>query len=291
LAGASGQLGHELQATAPAGARIDAPSRRELSITDRLGVAQAMELARPALVINVAAYTGVDDAETEQEAAFAVNADGARALAEAAATVGARMIQVSTDFVFDGRQSSPYLPEDSPQPLGAYGESKLEGETAVLEALPSASLIVRTSWLYSCHGRNFVKTILRLLAEREEISVVMDQVGSPTWARGVAEAIWKWSALPKASGLRHFSDAGVASWYDFAQAIREVASDLGILGARGAGTAIQPIRSAQFPTPAQRPASSILDSTASWEELGITPLHWRESLLGMLSELKERRVA
>lgn len=201
--------------------------------------------------------------------------------------MGARMIQASTDFVFDGEQSLPYLPEDATHPLGVYGESKLAGEKAVLEALPGDSLVVRTSWLYSSHGRNFVKTMLTLLAERPEVNVVVNQVGSPTWARNLAEAIWKWAALPAASGLRHFCDAGVASWYDFAVAIREQASELGVLRAGGAGTVIRPIRSEQFPRPARRPASSVLDSFASWEELEITPPNWRESLLRMLSELKQ----
>ena len=295
LAGGSGQLGRELLATAPEDTLIEAPARAKLSITDPLGVARALEIARPALVINAAAYTAVDDAESHREAAFLVNAEGARALAKGAAAVGARMIQVSTDFVFDGEQSLPYLTTEPTHPLGVYGESKLAGEVAVLEALPGNSLVVRTSWLYSSHGRNFVATMLQLLAERPEVKVVMDQVGSPTWARGLAEAIWKWSALPTASGLRHFSDAGVASWYDFAVAIRDEASQLGVIRARGASgtggarTVIRPIRSEEFPTPARRPASSTLNSFASWEELRITPLHWRAALLRMLTELKESK--
>lgn len=291
LAGGSGQLGRELLATAPAGTLIEAPSRAELSITDRLGVAEALEIARPALVINAAAYTAVDNAETDRETAFAVNADGAQTLAEGAAAAGARLIHVSTDFVFDGKQSLPYLPEDATHPLGVYGESKLAGERAVVAVLPEDSLVVRTSWLYSAHGRNFVNTMLKQLSQRKELTVVMDQVGSPTWARNLAEAIWKWGTLPDVSGIRHFSDAGVASWYDFALAIRDQASGLGVLRADGAGTLIRPIRSKQFPTPARRPASSVLDSFASWEELGITPLNWRESLLQMLSELRESQGA
>ncbi len=289
LAGGSGQLGRELLATAPEDTLIEAPARAELSITDPLGVARALEIARPALVINAAAYTAVDDAESDREAAFLVNAEGARALAEGAAAVEARMIQVSTDFVFDGEQSLPYLTTEPTHPLGVYGESKLAGEAAVLEVLPGNSLVVRTSWLYSSHGRNFVATMLQLLAERPEVNVVMDQVGSPTWARSLAEAIWKWAAPPGVSGIRHFCDAGVASWYDFAVAIRDQASKLGLLGVTGdsgARTIVRPIRSEEFPTPARRPASSTLNSFASWEELGITPLHWRASLLQMLTELK-----
>ena len=295
LAGGSGQLGRELLATAPEDTLIEAPTRAELSITDPLGVARALEIARPALVINAAAYTAVDNAESDREAAFLVNAEGARALAEGAAAVEARMIQVSTNFVFDGEQSLPYLTTEPTHPLGVYGESKLAGEAAVLEALPGNSLVVRTSWLYSSHGRNFVATMLQLLAERPEVNVVMDQVGSPTWARGLAEAIWKWAAQPGASGIRHFCDAGVASWYDFAVAIRDQASKLGLLGVtgasgiRGARTVIRPIRSEEFPTAARRPPSSTLNSFASWEELGITPLHWRASLLRMLTELKESK--
>lgn len=266
---------------------IEAPPHTELSITDRLQVARAVELAEPALVINTAAYTAVDEAERDSEAAFAINADGAQAVAEAAAAAGARMIQISTDFVFDGEQGLPYVPEDAPNPLGVYGQSKLAGERAVLESLPGTSLVIRTSWLYSSYRRNFVITMLRLLNERPKVEVVMDQVGSPTWARSLAEAIWTWSALPSASGLRHFSDAGVASWYDFAVAIRQDALALGLVEEHGANTAIHPIRSEAFPRPARRPPSSILDSSASWKELETTPRHWRESLVQMLAEWKK----
>ncbi len=286
LAGGSGQLGRELRATAPAGVVIEAPMRSELSITNRPRTLEAIEAAAPDLVINAAAYTAVDQAESDREAAFAVNAGGAANLAAGAAAVEARLIHVSTDFVFDGEKGHPYRVDDPPHPLGVYGESKLAGETAVREALPGRSLVIRTSWLYSSHGHNFVATMLRLFAERPEVSVVADQIGSPTWAHNLAKAIWAWSARPSASGLRHFADAGVASWYDFAVAIRERATELGILPAGGDGVAIRPIPSEKYPTPARRPASSILDSFASWEELEMTPVHWRDSLSAMLSELR-----
>ncbi|MFQ5526058.1 MAG: dTDP-4-dehydrorhamnose reductase [Thermoanaerobaculia bacterium] len=285
LLGGGGQLGRELRKIAPDDAAIEAPSSIELSVTDRSGLIRAAQSVNPMVVINAAAYTAVDDAESDREAAFAVNAQGARAVAEAARAVRARLIHVSTDFVFAGDQSLPYLPTDPTGPLGVYGESKLAGERAVLETNPDHSLVVRTSWLYSAHRRNFVGTMLRLLAERSEIQVVVDQVGSPTWARSLARAIWKWSALPAASGLRHYSDAGVASWFDFAMAIREEGSNLGLLRGNISDTQIRPIRTKDFPTPARRPALSVLDSFASWDELGFTPLHWRDSLRLMLSEM------
>lgn len=282
LIGGSGQLGGELRRAAPDTVSLAAPSSSEVSLTDRRQLARAFRAEEPDLVINAAAYTAVDDAETDRETAFSVNAEGARNLALEAAAVGARAIHVSTDFVFGGGQDLPYRPADSPKPLGAYGESKLAGEQAVLES-HSASLVVRTSWLYSSGGRNFVKTMLRLFDAGETVRVVADQVGSPTWARTLAIAIWGWAARPSAQGIRHLCDAGIASWYDFAVAIHEEASRLDLID----GGSVQPVRSDQFPTAARRPAWSVLDAFESWKELETEPRHWRASLVDMLGELRE----
>ncbi|MCP4204897.1 MAG: dTDP-4-dehydrorhamnose reductase [bacterium] len=284
VAGGSGQLGSALLATAPTGTAITAPPRLEVSITDRLAVADAIATAKPELVINAAGYTRVDDAETDREAAFAVNGDGARNLAEAAAAVNARMIHVSTDFVFDGRAGVAYLPGDEPKPLSVYGRSKLDGEKAVLDTLQNRSLVVRTSWMYSSRGSNFVTKMLRLLGEREEVAVVMDQIGSPTAARNLARAIWTWSSLPSASGIRHFCDAGVASRYDLAIAVGEIALQSGLIES---SATVLPIRTEDLAAATPRPPFSALDSFASWSELELEPVHWRQSLARTLSSASE----
>lgn len=286
VAGASGQLGQELLRTAPDGVRITAPTSTQLSIVDRGGVAKAIAAARPHLVVNLAAYTEVDEAESQRDEAFAINAGGAQVLAESTAKVDGRMIQISTDYVFDGEKARPYSPEDPPKPLGVYGASKVAGERAVLETLGDRGLVIRTSWLYSSHGRNFVSTIMRLLTEQPEVKVVTDQVGSPTWARNLASAVWTWATIEKASGVRHFCDAGVASWYDFAVAIQEIAAERSALASNGSRAAILPIRSCDHPTPAPRPASSILGCFESWRELGLRPSHWRVALSEMFSGIR-----
>jgi len=207
-----------------------APSREQVDLVEESSIDRAIRELRPEVVINAAAYTAVDRAERDHAAAYAVNAEGPRALAGCLRTAEAtRLIQISTDFVFDGTKTSPYLPQDEPRPLGVYGASKLEGELAVLELMPDRCLVVRTSWLYSAHRSNFVRTMLRLIDERDDVGVVSDQVGSPTWAQGLAQAIWHWVEMPEAVGIRHWTDAGEASWYDLAMAIRQEAVDLGII--------------------------------------------------------------
>jgi dTDP-4-dehydrorhamnose reductase len=232
-------------------------------------------------VINCAAYTQVDRAEQEPDMAVAVNSDGARALAEAADSAQAWFIQVSTDFVFSGHGSVPYTEQDDTEPLGVYGRSKREGERAVEQACPR-SIIVRTSWLYGVHGNNFVKTMLRLAAERDELRVVADQIGTPTWTQDLAHALWALMQTPQA-GVFHFSNEGEASWYDFASAIVDEAHALGFpVRARR----VVPITTAEYPTPARRPAYSVL-SKAKIQPLLDDPIpRWRDSLRHMLEELK-----
>ena len=287
LAGGSGQLGRELQRCLPAGTELLALGSQELDIRKAEAVAARVDGFRPQVVINAAAYTAVDRAENEQEAAFGVNGQGAANLAQAARSVGAYCLQVSTDFVFDGAQSRPYLPTDRTNPLGVYGASKLAGEQLMLAAYPEGGAVVRTAWLYSAFGNNFVTTMLRLMGERDSLGVVADQVGTPTWGRGLAEALWQMCCVqPK--GIYHWTDAGVASWYDFALAIQEEGLDGGLLNRE---IPILPINTVDYPTPARRPAYSVLDKTGTWAALGMTPPHWRVALRRMLLEYKENRGA
>jgi len=280
LAGSHGQLGRCLQASCPEDVALIALDRDELDITDRRAVERLVADRRPVAILNAAAYTAVDKAESEPELARAVNADGAANLARAARAVGARLIHVSTDFVFDGRLGRPYRPDDTPSPLGVYGQTKHQGEQAVLAEHPDNSLILRTAWVYTAEGSNFVNTMLRLMNEREEIAVVADQIGTPTRADGLARAVWL--ALERElSGIHHWTDAGVASWYDFAVAIRDEAARLGLIERMAH---IRPIRGEDYPTPARRPGFAVLDKHASWQALGITPLHWREALVLTLTQ-------
>ena len=282
LTGANGQLGLELQATVPEGWRLAACGSSDLDVTSVDGAREVLRRERPALVINAAAYTAVDAAEEEAQEAEAVNARGAAHVAEAAREIGARIIHVSTDFVFDGRQSHPYGPGDPTNPLCVYGRTKLEGERGVARISEGSALIVRTAWVYSSHGKNFVLTMLRLMREKQAVSVVSDQVGTPTWARGLAEALWAAAERPAMSGIHHWTDAGVASWYDFAVAIQEEALEAGLLDRV---VPVRPLRTADYPTKAIRPSYSVLDKSATWAALGRTAPHWRVNLRHMLRQL------
>ena len=283
VTGANGQLGWELQQL-DYGDRVhlNALPHEQLDVTDWAQVHDTVAESQPDVLINAAAYTAVDRAETDRDLAYRVNANGAANLASAAQEVRAKLIHVSTDFVFDGKTSNPYTPQEVPNPINVYGASKLEGERRVLEITNGAALIFRTSWVYSSHGHNFAKTMLRLMREREEIRVVADQIGTPTSANGLAKAIRR--ALPhtQLSGIYHWSDGGVASWYDFAVAIQEEALSLGLLHNV---SRIIPIPTSAYPLPAERPAYSVMDKTKTWSALQIHPIHWRESLRSMLRQL------
>jgi dTDP-4-dehydrorhamnose reductase len=281
ITGAGGQLGRALAETAPAGVKLVALDSATLDITSCEAAAAAVRDHRPALILNAAGYTAVDRAEQERDRAFAVNADGAAHLAQAARDNGARLIHVSTDYVFDGDRSRPWRPDDPTAPLGVYGASKLEGERRVV-ALDPRALIVRTAWVYGAHGHNFVNTMLRLMRNSDEIRVVSDQVGTPTWSKSLARALWAAADKPALAGIYHWTDAGVASWYDFAVAIEEEALALGLLMR---AVPIRPIATADYPTPARRPAYSVLDKTSAISDFGVTPPHWRAALRDMLKEL------
>lgn len=296
VTGANGQLGLELQATCPANITLIAAGRDMLDITDPQQVAAALAEHQPDAIINAAAYTAVDKAESDVENAYAINhtaaATLARLVAERLALSGAEgsrsegslyLVHVSTDFVFDGLQSTPYAPTAATNPQGVYGASKLAGELAVQEHCPTAA-IIRTSWLYSIYRGNFVKTMLRLAAERDSLGVVVEQVGSPTWTRTLADTIWAFIAQ-KPQGIFHCSDQGVASWYDFAVAIQEEACNIGLLDKT---VPVKPLLTAEYPTPASRPAYSVMDKRTTESVLGYTLPHWRVSLRQMLSELKQQ---
>lgn len=281
VTGARGQLGRELAQTVPRDYELHALSREDFDIGDRSAVAKWIETHQPELVVNAAGYTAVDRAESDRDAAFRANTLAPGYLAESLAQLGGRLIHISTDFVFDGNRGHPYRPDDPPRPLNVYGESKLGGERRVLEALGSRALVMRTSWLYSSHGNNFVHTMIRLMRERDEIRVVGDQIGTPTWARGLAQAVWAAAGRDQLSGVCHWTDAGVASWYDFAVAIQEEAM-VRLLVPRA--VAIVPIRAVDFPSAAVRPSYSVLDKHDTWNALGRTSSHWRVALRRMMEE-------
>jgi dTDP-4-dehydrorhamnose reductase len=281
ITGAGGQLGYELARTTPEDVNCLLLDRPLLDITDAEAVMRMLINERPAVVINAAAYTAVDKAEIERERAYAINAQGADNLAQAAAEANAYLVHLSTDFVFDGQAARPYVPQAEPAPLSVYGASKLEGEFRVRAVLGNQALILRTAWVYSCHGHNFVKTMLRLMREREELSVVADQIGTPTWANALAQSIWR-AIARRTTGVHHWTDAGVASWYDFAIAIATKAHILGLIERL---PRVRPIRTEDYPTPAKRPFYSVLDKTSTYDALEQMPMHWTESLDLMLREL------
>ena len=280
VTGVTGQLGSDLVATLKGqDHEVIAADEERMNFLQPQQAAAMVRAEQPDWVINCAAYTQVDKAESEPEAAFTINRDAPAQLARAVADYGGRFLQVSTDFVFDGSQSRPYTEEDAPNPLGVYGQSKLEGERAVLDALPDA-VILRTAWVYGVHGHNFVKTMLRLAGEGKPLRVVSDQVGTPTWTRDIVMAI---TALleQQAAGTFHFTAAGETSWQGFANAIFEEAVAAGIALKT---TRAEPIPTSEYPTAATRPAYSVLDTDKIGPYLPVPIPGWRDSLKKMLQE-------
>ena len=287
LTGREGQLGTALQASLPEGVILIATGRSELDLADYAACRQAVRDHRPDWVLNAGAYTAVDRAESEADRAMAINAGAPQAFAEALGDTGGRLLQVSTDFVFNGAQGSPYRPDQALDPLGVYGATKAAGETAAL-ALPGAR-VLRTSWVYGPVGKNFCLTMLRLHAMKaaagEPLGVVADQVGCPTATHTLAAACWRAIGIgTDADGPRtlHWSDAGASSWYDFAVAIGELGVTAGLLER---AAEVSPLTTADYPTPAQRPSYSLLDCTASRQSLAMDPIHWRASLAQVLAEV------
>lgn len=281
ITGAEGQLGRALTALAPADTTVHAVSHQQLDIAETPAVESFLRERRPDVVINAAGFTRVDDAEKERQAAERANATGPAVLAAACRGSGAWLLQVSTDYVFDGEQARPYVPNARTNPLSVYGRTKLQGEQAVARELPSRSTVVRTSWLYSAHGRNFCTTMLRLMRSRPQLTVVSDQFGAPTSATGLALALWAFTRR-QVCGLYHWCDSGIASWYDFAVAIAEDAVALGILGS---SPPILPIASANYPTAARRPPFSLLDKSDTERLLAVAAPHWRRALRDTLGAL------
>ncbi|MGR5067495.1 dTDP-4-dehydrorhamnose reductase [Vibrio sp. PNB23_22_6] len=313
ITGKGGQLAWELEQTAPAHVELVSFDAQQLDITNQAQVNEIVLAHAPDIVINAAAYTAVDKAETDQETAFAVNEKGSEYLALICKEINAKLIHVSTDFVFDGTKTTPYQVDDTPNPINVYGESKLQGDLKISQILGHQATIIRTAWVYSAHGNNFVKTMLRLMAEKEQLGIVYDQVGTPTWAKGLAQMIWqlieKQGTRNKAQGaseknvasltlepsseapltlkpaatLLHWTDAGVASWYDFAVAIQELAIEKGMLDK---AIPIRPIPASHYPTPAKRPSFSVIDKSTAEKASGVETKHWRAQLSAMLDELK-----
>lgn len=285
IVGAGGQVGRALLRAVPVGVVAQGLTHTELDITDGVAVARAFERHGPQCVLNAAAYTAVDAAENDRAAAQAGNVTGARTLAEAAARLPTcRLVHVSTDFVFDGTASTPYAPAAVPNPLGVYGATKLAGERAVLAALGERAVVVRTAWVYSADGRNFLTTMLRLMKEKKPLRVVADQVGTPTSADSLAAALWQCATRVHVHGVLHFTDAGVASWYDFAQAIAEEGAAAGLLPR---DIIVTPIATAEYPTAARRPAYSVLDQREAQIALGLNLVHWRERLRAVLAGMRQ----
>lgn len=270
MTGKNGQLGNELQVLSKQHSGFDYifTDSAELDITDHAKVDEFFERHKPVISINAAAYTAVDKAETDKETALKINADAVGNLAKNCAKVSARFIHVSTDYVFDGTASTPYTEDHPVNPVNFYGESKLKGEQLALEKLPSA-IIIRTSWVYSVFGNNFVKTMLRLMKERESINVINDQFGSPTYAADLAAVIMQIASQEKTpGGIYHFSNDGIISWYDFAVTIRDIAA---------LKCNVNPIDTSGYPTPAKRPAYSVM-SKEKIKLLGVQFKDWKKSL-------------
>lgn len=289
IAGRSGQVAQALLETAPLGlVNVTALGRPGLDLADADSIDAVVDAAAPHLVINAAAYTAVDQAETDEAAATAVNAHGPARLAAAAARHGAAFFHLSTDYVFSGEKLAPYVETDPTGPVGAYGRSKLAGEIAVAAACPAA-YVFRTAWVYSPGGRNFLTTMLRLATSRSEISVVDDQFGNPTSAHDIAAGLWK-AALQIARapssappGLYHIAGTGEASWAAFAEHIFEVSASLG-----GPAARVIPIPAADYPSPARRPANSRLDTSKLAASFGVFSPHWQASTLACLQQIKTK---
>ena len=280
--GAGGQLGRELAEAVPPDIKLKTYDRSNLDLTDPGGIATMLGSEAPDVILNAGAYTAVDKAESEVSEARAANVEGPRLVAMECAKVGARLVHFSTDFVFDGVASTAYSTTAPTAPISVYGKTKLEGEKAVLAALPDRSIVIRSSWLYSEYGSNFVKTILRLLREREDLAVVADQIGCPTWAAGLAHLAWRFVERPSASGVFHWSDSGQTSWYDFAVSIQEIALDLELMSN---AIPIRGITTAEYPTAAKRPKYSVLDCTETVDFTGFRQMPWKTNLRQMLQRV------
>jgi len=280
--GGGGQVGRAVAKALPSGHGLVIKTRADLDIADERALAKVLAEAKIDWIINAAAYTAVDRAEEQRAQAIAVNDTAVEVLAAAASTAGCRLLHLSTDFVFDGKSNRGYLPDDPTNPLSVYGTSKLAGEKHVLRGA-GAGIVVRTSWVYAAAGQNFVLTMLRLMREREQVRVVCDQIGAPTWATSLANALWGLIDAAVPGGVYHWTDLGVASWYDFAVAIQDEALTRGLLTR---AVPIVPIGTAEYPTPARRPAFSVLNTGSTRALVSVPAQHWRHNLRKMMDELR-----
>jgi dTDP-4-dehydrorhamnose reductase len=277
IIGKNGQVAWELQQTCPGHITAHAYGRNGINITDPQSIEQVITKTNPAVIINASAYTAVDKAEYEQDEAYLINTTAVELLARAATKHSIRLLHISTDFVFDGAKNTPYTVDDKTNPINVYGASKLAGEQAIKAYCSVNSAIVRTSWVYSSNGNNFVKTMLRLMAEKEQLNVVCDQIGCPTNANGLAKYLWQLAERETLDPIYHYSDLGMASWYDFAIAIQDIAFEQGMLEKK---IPIQPIPSSAYPTPAKRPKLSLMQ-----QSLNLNKQHWSLPLRKFLEGL------
>jgi len=282
IIGQRGQLGNCLLENAPSSISVTGVDINELDITNRKAVERLIFDLRPSWIINAAAYTAVDQAEDEPELAHAVNVGAVEHIAKAARSVGARVIHISTDFVFSGDGSTPYHVDDQPAPLSVYGNTKLEGEQKLLEIHPGGAIVVRTAWLYSEFGGNFVKSMLRLMEEKAELSVVSDQSGTPTYAGSLALALWSMVERCVSPGVYHWTDGGETSWFAFACEIQRQAFRLGVISKL---IPIHPITTSEYPSKAVRPRYSVLNCDEARESLAIQVSPWEHNLQRVLLKL------
>lgn len=292
LTGSSGQLGNALKKASPEEIHLLAPNKDQLDLMDVRGCFDYVNRFKPDFIINCAAYTNVDNAESFEKETFIINRDAPKAFAEALRNYDGQLIHISTDYVFDGDNNQPYLTEDKPNPLSIYGKSKAEGESEILKTLGKTNqvVILRTSWLYSYFRNNFVLTMLRLHKEKEEIKVVSDQYGSPTSCTSLSSACWEIvnficrnkNISNSIKPLLHFSNLGIASWYDLSVAVGEIALELGLLKKRAK---VIPIYSKDYITKVKRPKFSVLDTSLIYSKINLPLLNWRESLYLELQNL------
>jgi dTDP-4-dehydrorhamnose reductase len=278
ILGAGGQLGTLLARGAPAHVQVFAANSTEVNICDVDQLGKQIEDISPDVIINAAAYTKVDQAETEFAEAWAVNHQGVRNVIDASSST-TRIIHISTDFVFDGTATVPYQTDARVNPVSVYGRSKLAGEQELQEKAAARSCIIRTAWLYAAEGSNFVNTMLNLMATREQLNVVDDQHGTPTSAHKLSEVIWRFADQPQLNGIFHWTDQGEATWYTFASEIQRLGLAHGLLQRK---IPITPIPTSAYPTPASRPAYSVLDKHSTWAAIGLESIPWQQELDNVL---------
>ena len=293
LTGAEGQLGQTFQAFFPSSIlpqkyRLLAADKREMDLAKKRSILDFLEAHAPGLVVNCGAYTAVDTAEGEVEAARKINDEAVFHIARWASEHSCRVIHISTDFVFDGRKKEPYLPLDEANPLGVYGETKLSGERNILKFLPKHGVVLRGSWLYSEYGHNFVKTMIDLMKRKSELGVVNDQIGSPTSTHSLVRVLFRLIENSTISGVFHWCDGAVISWYDFAIEIQRQAHKYGLLAR---GIPIKPLTTEDYPTPAVRPSYGVLHRGSTLETFGLHETSWKAELEAVILQIKALKEA